>query len=100
MAKEKLLIRKLFLKYFNNFFVKIGPNLASKIPKSDTNFKAYINKANTELQANPLREDEFLKAFKSEKINKVPGFDKIDVSVINQIYSHIKKPIIRILVIQ
>ena len=30
---------------FDNFFVKIGSNLPSKIPKSDTNFEAYISKA-------------------------------------------------------
>ena len=50
---------------FNNFFVKIRPNLASKTPKSDTNFEAYISKANTKLNENPLTEDELLKAFNS-----------------------------------
>ena len=30
------------------------------------------------------------------KINKAPGFDQVDVSVINQIYNQIKKPLIRI----
>ena len=51
------------------------PNLAPKIPKSDKNFEVYISKANTKLQENPIMEDEFLKAFKSLKINKAPGFD-------------------------
>ena len=37
-----------------------------------------------------------MEAFKSLKINKAPGFDKIDVSVINQIYNHIKIPLIMI----
>ena len=37
-----------------------------------------------------------MKAFKSLKIHKAPGFDKIDVKVINQIYNHIKKSPIRI----
>ena len=74
---------------FNNFFVKIGPNFASKIPKNDTNFEAYINKANAKLQENPSTEDEFLKAFNSFKINKVQGFDQIDVNVINHIYIYI-----------
>ena len=42
-------------------------------------------------------EDEFLKAFlKPLKINKAPGFDQIEVNVINQIYNHIKKSLIRI----
>ena len=51
---------------------------------------------NAKLQENPLTEDEFLKAFKSLKINKAPGFDQIDVNLINQIYNHIKEPLIRI----
>ena len=37
-----------------------------------------------------------MKAFKSWKITKAPGFDQIDVNVINRIYNHIKKPLIRI----
>ena len=41
-------------KTFNNLFVNSGPNLASKTPKSDTNFEAYISKANTKLQENSL----------------------------------------------
>ena len=53
---------------FNKFFVKIVPNLASKIQKSDTNFDVHISKANTKLSENPLTEDEFLEAFKSLKI--------------------------------
>ena len=51
---------------------------------------------NVKLHENPLTEDEFLKAFKSLKINKAPGFDQIDVNLINQIYNHIKEPLIRI----
>ena len=86
---------------FNKFFVKIVPNLASKIQKSDTNFDVHISKANTKLHENPLTEDEFLEAFKSLKISKAPGFDQIDVNLINQIYNHIKKPaLLGFLVIQ
>ena len=61
---------------FNIVFVKIGPNLASKIPKSDVNFEAYSSKANTKLHESPLTEDKFLKEFRSLKINKAPGFTR------------------------
>ena len=84
------------LKHLTTFFVKIGPNLASEIPKIDTNFETYISKANTKLQENFLTEDAFFKTFKSVKINKAPSFDETDVNVINQIYNHIKKPLNRI----
>ena len=58
--------------------------------------QTYISNANTKLQETPLTEDEFLEAFKSLKINKLPGFDEIDFNVIYQIYNHNKKPVIRI----
>ena len=94
--KVEVTDRKTTANSFNNFFVKIESNLAWKISKSDTNLEAYISKPNSKLHENPLIADEFLKAFKSLKINKAPGFEQIDVSVINQIYNHIKKPLIRI----
>ena len=78
---EKLIIDKVEItdtkttaNSFNIFFVKIGPNLVSKIPKSDANFEDYISKANTKLHENPLTEDKFLKEFRSLKINRAPGF--------------------------
>ena len=61
---------------FNNFFKKIGANLA---------LEAYINKANTKLHKNPFTEEEFLEAFKLLKISKAPGFDQVDVNLISQI---------------
>ena len=98
LLSQKLIIDKVeitdtktFANTFNNFFVKIGRNLASKIPKSDTNFEAYISKVNTKLHKNPLTEDKFLKELRSLIINKAPGFDQIDVNMIKQMYNHIKK---------
>ena len=76
----------------------MGPNLASKIPKGDTNFEAYTSKANTKLQENPLTENAFLEAFKSLKINKAPAFGEIYVNKIHQIYNYIKKTLFRIFV--
>ena len=69
----------------SNFFVKIGLNLASKIPKSDTNFEVYISKANIKLQENYLTENKILEALKSLKINEASGFDQTHVKVMNQI---------------
>ena len=36
--KVKITDTKTIANSFNNFFVKVGPNLASKIPKKDANF--------------------------------------------------------------
>ena len=48
--KVEITNTKTIAKTFNNFFVKTGPNLAWKTPKSDKNFEAYISKANTNLK--------------------------------------------------
>ena len=96
IEKVEITDTKTIVSSLNNFFVKIGQNLTSKISKSDTNFEAYISKANAKLHENLLTEDKLLEAFKSLRINKVPGFDQIDVNVINQVYNHIKNPLIRI----
>ena len=95
IGKVEITNTKTIAKKFNNFFVKTGPNLASKTPKSDKNFEAYISKANANLKENYLTEDESLEVFKSLKINKASGFNEIDVNMINRIYNH-KKPLIRI----
>ena len=96
IVKIEITDTKTIANTFNNFFVKIGPNLASKILKSDTNFEASISKANTKLQENPLTEDACLEVFKSLKINKAPAFDERDLNVINHIHNHIKKTLIKI----
>ena len=88
--------RTTIIESYNNFLVMIGPDLESKIPESNTNVEDYISEANTELHENPLTEDRCLKAFKSLKINKASGFDKIHVNVINHIYSPTKNLLIRI----
>ena len=36
-----------------------------------------------------------MEEFRSLKVNKAPGLDQIDVTVINQIYKHMKIPLIR-----
>ena len=96
MKKQQLFIQKLSLEHLTTFFVKIEPNLPSKIPKSDGTFEAYINKVNTKPQENPLLEDIVLEAFKSLKTKKDQSFDEIDIIVIKQRYNHIKKPLISI----
>ena len=77
---------------FWNFFVKSCITHSKKGFQKFTNFEAYISKANKKVYENPLTEDKFLKIFKSFKKNKAPGFDQIDVNVINQIYNLIKTP--------
>ena len=45
----------------------VEPNLASKIPESQTNIKAYISKANRELHESLLTENKFLR-YKAKNI--------------------------------
>ena len=90
IGKVKFTDTKTIAETFNNFFVRIWPNLSLKILESDTNFEAYMSKANTRLREMVLTEDAFLEAFKSMEISETSSFDEI-----HQIYNHIKKPLIR-----
>ena len=87
---------KSIAKKFNEFFVNIGPSLASKIPQCDQTFKSYLPPVNTTLNETMLSEDEFEKAFKSLKRNRAPGHDGLDVNIITSVYEIIKKPLLKI----
>ena len=81
---------------FNEFFVKIGPHLANKIPQCKLTFKSYLPTVNTTLKGTVLSENEFEEAFKTLKRNKAPGHDVLDVNVITSVYEFIKKPRLKI----
>ncbi|XP_065671679.1 uncharacterized protein LOC136089556 [Hydra vulgaris] len=68
---------------FNHAFVSTGPSLASKINKSKTCFKSYLNSNNNIMDNNMLTETELLDAMYLLKPNKGNGVD--DVSNLNNI---------------
>ena len=94
--KKKINDIKTIANKLNEFSVKIGPRLASLIPKSDISFESYVPKSATTLRENTLSQEEFEKAFNTLKRNKAPCFDDVHVKIIKSVYNYIKIPLKRI----
>lgn len=77
---------------FNNFFTMVGPNLASKIPAVDVNFKDYFSTTNKQLMNEELCFEEFKLAFESLKRNKTSGADGINCNIILDVFDQMKGP--------
>ncbi|XP_065679861.1 uncharacterized protein LOC136094168 [Hydra vulgaris] len=81
---------------FNNFFVNIGPNLATKINCPSNSFETYLTNNNNELAFSELKIEELEVAIKSLKINKSPGIDDICSNIVIDVFLEIRKPIFEI----
>ena len=76
-------------KKLNHFFVNIGPNLASKIPVSNTHFEQYVKYEGPILERKELCDEELKSAFSSLKCNESPGCDGISSNVIKSVSEEI-----------
>ena len=85
--------QKTITKRFNKFYVKVGPNLASKIPQSNNDYKSYLPDITTLIDEQELTGQELKEAVASLKPNKRPGCDSIHVNVIKAIYEELKRPL-------
>ena len=81
---------KLIAAEFNKFFTNVGPNLAKKIPETQTSFENYLTRSENTLDSKLLSFDEFEKAFKTLKKNKASGYDDISSNIIIDTYEEIK----------
>ena len=83
---------------FNKYFVSVGPNLASKIPHVNTNYKDFLgNPHDSELLDKDLTYKEFDKSVSALKANKAAGFDDLNSNVILHVISSIRKPLFHVL---
>lgn len=79
---------------FNNFFVSIGPKLATKIPSSNKTFHSYLKQEELTFSKDySVTEKELKEVFTSLKINKSPGHDDISVNVIKKCQDEVIKPL-------
>ena len=81
---------------FNEYYVNVGPSLASKIPEGDISYRSYLLDVSITLGENSLTEDEFDEGFKALKSNISPGSDGLHVNIIKAVYSLIKQPLMKI----
>ena len=81
---------------FNDFYVSVGRNLASKIPISDKNFADYLSKCETFMPTEDISLTELRTAFKTLSSNKSPGLDEINTYIIKSAYDIIEPILLHI----
>ena len=79
---------------FNDFFVNIGPTLASKIQSTNTNYKGYLCGDYPDSFALFLTTPQEVIKATNELANKTSaGYDNVSVNLIKKIIHHIAEPL-------
>ena len=78
---------------FNNFFVDIGPKLASNIQHSGKDYYEYLDEPTQKcVFMNPVVPDEVIKIISKFDQNKSPGHDDIGNFIVKKVAKSIAKP--------
>ena len=96
LGKETITKSKLIAESFNNFFIDIGPKLASEIQKPAKSFDVYLKKVDVLQPEYPLSINELKDAFFSLQTNQSPGHDEISFDVIKTCFGSLSKPLLHI----
>ena len=82
---------------FNQFFVNIGPALASDIPKSnsDNDFTQYLSNMNNmdSLYIEPVTEEEIIQLVNNAKSKTSKGHDDLDMCLVKKIIPYVVTPL-------
>ena len=79
---------------FNNFFVNVGSNLASRIPKGKRPFKTYLRKiAVNSFFINPVQESEIEKLISNLNKNKSLGPRSVPIKILQNHVDVLKQPL-------
>ena len=89
VKNREIFDKKEIAETFNNYFVKIGPNLAVSIPESKTTFQNYIQYEGPCLSTINLTDLELENTFASLKTNKNSGYDDISADVVKKVFGEI-----------
>ena len=93
LGKKEITDQISVAKKFNEFYVNVRPNITSKIPQNNNDYKPYLPDITTLIDEQDLKEQEVEEAVASLKPNESPGCDSIHVNVIKAIYEELKKPL-------
>ena len=85
LENNEITDQKTIAEKFNEFYVNVGPNLASKIPQNNNDYKSHLPDITTLFDEPELTEQELKEAVSSLKPNKSLGCDSIHVNVIKAI---------------
>ena len=80
----------------NSINTKVGPNLATKIQNTSKTLEYFLFPVQKNREYRDLIFEEFEKAFKSVKHNKVAEHNDIDSKVIIKVYDEISYPLFMI----
>ena len=69
LENKEITDQKTVAEKFNEFYVNVGPNLASKIPQNNNDYKSYLPDITTLFDEQDLTEQEFKEAVASLKPN-------------------------------
>ena len=96
---EKISDKKSIANAFNNFFINVGPNLATKIDVSDKScFKSYLgNEVNTRFNFKTVDESAVLKVIQALKPKTSCGYDDLSMKTIKYIAPTILKSLTSII---
>ena len=80
---------------FNEFFINIGPNLASNIkPSKDVHYKSYLKKViSSSFHFDLVNEEDVMKTVKSLKSKNSAGFDGISTNLLKILIPAVIKPL-------
>ena len=82
---------------FNDFFVNVGPNLASKIPQSEKSFEDYLGPPSNNTFTFPrVTEQLILTTISKLKSKKSAGIDHISMYLLKEIMPSILPPIVHL----
>ena len=85
--------KKAIAENFNNFFSKIGPEMAFKIPHSLISFEHFLHRDYPSLEEKPITDDEVNEALQTLKTRKRYSYDEISSDVIKHISPSVFKPL-------
>ena len=78
---------------FNEYFVNVGPKLASEIPQSQRSFEMYLKGSDSLFEEVSLHDEEIKTAFFSLRGGKIPGFDEINYDIVNKNFNSLLVPL-------
>lgn len=78
---------------FNDFFVNIGPELASKIATSDYNYAGCTNKIAHSMFLTATNENEMIKIVNDCKNKKSTDWNDLDMAIIKKVICNIETPL-------
>ena len=83
LTKLKQMKKKKIANKFNDFLIKIEPELAKEVPGPARSLESYVPKFSATIPTRPVSANELKNAIFSIKTNKCPGNDKSNFNVIN-----------------